>query len=512
MTQKSQNPVNDNNRIAKNTLLLYVRQLVALFVGLYTVRIVLNVLGVEDFGLYNVVAGIVTMLTFLTGTMTSATQRFFSFAIGENDNEKLNKIFSTNLIIYFGIAVFTAIFLETVGLWYVKNRLQVPLIRLESIIIVYHCAVLSFMASVFSAPFTAIIVAYEDMKYFAYFAIVDSILRLGVVYLLTVLAHDKLELYGFLNLVVSLFILIMYFLVCALKYKDLKIFSFYWDKTLLKEVVNFTGWTLLGRLSTVSRNQAITILLNQVFSPITVAARAISISITTKINMFSSSFNTGLYPPIIKAYASGEKERMFDLIFNGSKITFFLMWILALPIFLEMDLILNLWLKKVPQDTVLFTRLAIIESLITSISMPLATAARAPGKMKNYELILGGLQMLIFFLSWLLVNFGYDAYIVYVVAIVINLIMFYVRLYLVSGLIGLQTKLYIREVVKPLLLVAILTSLLIFSTKLVFPKSLIYSLINMSLCIIISSILMFYIGLDKKSRLKYGTLILNKFK
>jgi Na+-driven multidrug efflux pump len=315
-----------------------------------------------------------------------------------------------------------------------------------------------------------------------------------------------------LNLSVSLIIFLVYLIVCLKKYKNLQFFSFLWDKQLFKEIVGFTGWTLLGRLSTVTRNQAVTILLNQTFSPVTVAARAISINITTKINMFSASFNSGLYPPIIKAYAAGDKEDMFKLIFNGSKIAFFLMWVFALPLFLEMQMILNIWLKEVPMDTVLFTRLAIIESLVLAVSLPLTTAARAPGKMKNYELILGSLNLSIFVFAWAILKLGFEAYSVYVVAIVVNIIMFFTRLSLVGSLTGLHTKLYLKKVISPLLLVILLSCILVIPIKILLPESIFYTIVIVLLSVFSSSVSMYYLGLDKEWKSKVRVLILNKFR
>ncbi|HOT89088.1 MAG TPA: MATE family efflux transporter [Bacteroidales bacterium] len=500
----------NNKRIAKNTMFLYFRQILILFVSLYTVRVVLDVLGVEDYGIYSVVAGIVSFFSFLSGTMASATQRFFSFALGKNDTEKLKKTFSVNLLIYGGIAIIALLLLETVGLWFVNEHLQVPPNRFEAAKWVYHFSVLMFIATIFSTPFMSIIIAHEDMKIYAYVSIVEVVMKLGVVFLLLYVPFDKLELYGVLTFAVSVIITILYAIICMRKYLECQFRIFYWDKLLLKEIVGFTGWTLFGQLSSVGRNQAVTILLNQFFNPVVVAARAIAVNITNNITVFANNFNTGLYPPIIKYYASGQKEEMFKLIFNGSKITFFLMWVFALPLLLEMDIVLKLWLKNPPEYTVLFTRLALIEVLIISLSLPLATAARAPGKMKTYELSLGTIQIAIFIASWIILKMGAEAYSVFLIAILANIIMFFARLLIVKQLIEIDVKLFILKVVFPIFIIIILSFVPTYCIFLFLPKGILFSIITVILSVIICSLTMYFVGIDKKMRNKIHEIVINK--
>lgn len=483
--------------------------LLIMAVSLYTLRIVLNVLGVEDFGIYSVVGGIVSFFTFLSGTMASATQRFFSFAIGQNDFEKLKKIFTVNWIIYGAIAIIALTLLETVGLWFVKVHLNVPPDRLESAKWVYHFSVLTFIGTIITTPFMAIIIAHEDMKIYAYVSIIEALMKLSIVFILIYLPWDKLELYGVLIFAVSVINAVMYIAICMRKYKECQFRQFYWDKGLLREITEFTSWTLFGQITTVARNQAVTILLNQVFSPIVVAARAVAINIASQANIFSNNFNTGLYPPIIKSYAAADKKQMFSLIFNGSKITFFLMWIFALPLFLEMETILQIWLKNPPPKAVLFTRLALVEVLINSISLPLTTAARAPGKMRIYELTLGCIQIAIFVVSWLVLMLGATAYSVFVVAIVINLIMFAVRLLIVRTLIGISVRSFFHQVAFPVSAVILFSTIPSLAIHLLLPKAIIFSCISILLSGIITCTSMYFLGMNKYEREKVQILIVN---
>lgn len=448
MEEKIQNKTNSSTRrIAKNTLMLYFRQILIMVVSLYTVRVVLNTLGAEDYGIYNVVAGVVTMFSFLSGAMASATQRFFSYALGEGDQGRLDRIFCVNLVVYAGIAVFAILLLETVGLWFVHDKLNVPPDRLDSVVLLFHLSVASFICTIFSSPFMAIIIAHEDMQLYAYISIVDTALKLCLVLVLTIVSDDRLVAYGALLTIASGINTGIYVVVCMRRYGECQFRRFYWDKKLFREICSFTGWSLFGALTTVGRTQAVTVLINQMFSSLVVASRAVASQVTSAVNVFATNFNTGLYPAIIKTYASDNRDDMFSLLFRGCKLCFFLIWIFALPLFVEMEYVLTLWLVNLPDGVVLFTRLAIIEVVINAICLPLGTAARAPGKMRKYELSLGSIQVGIFVADFILFRFfSAPAYIVYVVAAIGNLIMMLVRLVLIKGLLCFPTKKFVVQV------------------------------------------------------------------
>jgi polysaccharide biosynthesis protein len=498
-----------NKRIAQNTLMLYFRQLFILLVNLYTVRVLLNVLGVEDYGTYNVVAGIVALFSFLSNTMMSATQRFFSFALGRNDDALLRKIFSINLLVYLLIALAAVVLLETLGLWFVMRKLNIPPGSLTEVYWLYHFSVLTFLGMICTSPFAAIIVAHEDMHIYAGISIIETFLKLIVVFLL-ICTKDKLAAYGAMLFAVSFLNAMMYLFVCLRKYQECTFRHLHFDKTLLREIFDFTGWTLFGQLSTVARNQAVTILLNQFFSPVVVAARAIALNVSGAINIFASNFNVGLYPPIIKEYAAGNRKEMFQLIFNGSKITFFLMWIIALPLFLEMDFILTLWLKRPPEGLVLFTRLTLIEALINSSSLPLITAARAPGKMKTYELTLGIIQLLIFPVSWLILSCGGQAYTVFIVAIIANLIMFAVRLFIVHILIRLPLKRFSIHVLLPLSAIMLCSALPSYLLSSFLPTGFLSTCILGLSTLLFSFFCMYFIGLTNTQRSHIQSIIIKR--
>jgi O-antigen/teichoic acid export membrane protein len=342
------------------------------------------------------------------------------------------------------------------------------------------------------------------MAIFTYISFFEAIAKLTATILLTIAPEEKLITYGILILVVSLTTTLTYLIIAKIRYPTCTFKKNAVDKKIFKEIVVFTGWTLFGHLTTVARNQAITILLNQTFNPAVAAARAISTTVASHVNIFSTNFNTSLYPPIVKYYSANQREEMFSILIWGSKLTFFLMWIFALPLYLEMETILTLWLVIPPPEATYFSQLALIEAIIMSVSLPIATAARAPGQMRLYESTLGSIQLLIFLISWLLLSLGHPAESVFFVAIAANVLMFFTRLFIVSSLIGLIVSVFLKKVVVPLLYVAFTSSASSFLVKMVIPSSLLGSAIIIIFSISISTILMLCIGFDKitRSRLK----------
>jgi len=499
-----------HKRVAKNTLLLYCRLLLTVGVSLFTVRIVLSTLGVEDYGIYNVVGGLVALLSFLPSAMASATQRYFSFALGAGDDQKLRSTFSVNFALYGVIAISALLILETAGAWYVRDHLRLPAARLDAALALYHFSVLTFTASIFTSPFMAIIIAHEDMKIYAYVSIIEALLKLTVAYLLTHLVGDKLPLYGSLLLGVAIFNASLYIGICSRRYAECQFRIFHWNKALLREILGFTGWTLFGQLTTAVRNHAVTILLNQMFNPTVVAARAIALQVGTQTNMFSTNFNTSLYPPIIKSYAAGRTGEMYLLIFNGCKITFFLMWVLALPLLLEMNAVLTLWLKNPPGDSVLYARLALVETLIISVSLPLMTAARASGKVRLYELTLGAMQLAILPIAWLVLKLTQAPWTVFGVAISVNALMFGARLLIVNRLVGLPVLAFFGRVGFPILAVGSVSAVVSFSVAYLLPDNFLYSIVAVIASLLISSICIYFWGLDAEWRIKLRALVLKK--
>jgi hypothetical protein len=397
--------------------------------------------------------------------MAMATQRFFAEALGRSDARRLKESFSVNLVLYVAIAISALILLETAGFYALSHYVKVAASRLPIALQLYQFSVAGFVVSLLAAPFMAMIIAHEHMHVYARMAFVDSTLRVATASALIVTPADKLLTFGFLTAASSIVTVLLYVLICLRAYPACRLTSLAWNGVLAIQVLGFTGWTLFGQLTTVCRTQAITILLNQYFNPGTVAARVVATSVANTAGLLSQNLNTSLYGPIIKSYASGQRRQMFELLFHGSKATFFLMWLLALPLMVEMPGILAIWLKHPPESAALFSRLCLVEALIQAMSLPLLTAARAPGKMALYESTLGAAQVLILAGSWAGLQHGAPAYSVFVVAIVGNGVMFIARLLLLRSSLQLSLVGFMLSVTLPLLGVAAITTLAAIATR-----------------------------------------------
>jgi O-antigen/teichoic acid export membrane protein len=470
-----------------------------MLVSLYTVRVVLNTLGAEDYGIYNVVAGVVMMFSFLSNSMASASQRYFAFELGRGNYSQLKCLFSLSLIIYILLTALVVLLAETIGFWFVNTKLVIPLDRKNAAIWVYHVSILSFVFTILSSPYMAMITAHEDMNIYAYISIVEVALKLTLAFFLRLILIDKLQLYGILMCAVAFINTMIYWFFCRIKYEECR-FGLLGDKGLFKEITAYTGWSLFGSLTTVVRHHAATILLNQFFDPVVIAARSIAMQINGVVSSFSNNFSTAMNPQIIKSYSAEKKPEMFTLMLRGAKGSYFLMYLFVLPLVLVMPIALSLWLKNPPEDAVLFTQLTLIDVLVNSISFPIMTAARATGKIKSYELILGTIQIGCFLISWLVLLAGAPAYSVMIVTIGISILMFAVRLLIVRSLIGISVKRFFSEVIFPCCIFSI--------ASMVFPSALWIMLrqniINMLVVIFVSVLSvcgsMYMIGLNSSER------------
>ena len=505
-------PVNQRI-ILKNTLFLYVRMLALTFAGLYAVRILLNSLGAHDYGIYNAVAGIVTLLAFLSNSMASSTQRYFAFALGKKNQDMLRCVFCTNLRVYFFIILLTVFFAETAGLFFLNQKLALPADRLAEANCVYQFAVLTLICQIFTTPFVAMIIAHEDMHLYTFASAFDVFLKLLSAYVVSYFSGSKIVGYALLHFISLTFSVFIYLWICRKKYPECHFQLKVYDKKLFKEIFCFTGWTLFGSMTSVIRGQMVTLLLNQMFTnPVLVASKVIALNVSQAVGSFSNNFNIGLYPSIVKCYASGAKQDMYRVIFVGSKITFFLMWFLTFPLLLRMDFVLSLWLNSSLEYSVLFTQLALIEALILSVSLPLTTAARAVGNMKTYELVLGSMQILIFPISWIVLTTGYPPYSVFIVAIGMNVLMFIARLIIVHHLCGISIQGFIYKVFFPAIWVVILSGIPCYYLNKIIPEGFVGSCTAGLTTCTISGIMMFCFGFTREQRCQIINLCKTKLK
>lgn len=413
-------------------------------ITLYISRIVLNSIGVVDYGIYNVVAGFVNLFGIITGSITVAISRFITFELGKDGNRGVNAVFSTSINVQIIIIIVIVLLAESIGLWFVNTKLVIPADRISSANYLYHFTVLSFCVSLFSVPYNAAIIAYEKMSAFAYIGIMDAILKLLSASLISMAPSDKLASYGCFLFVTSMIVQIIYYIYCKKK-MDCCTYHFSVDRNLLKKMLSYSGWTYIGASGAILRDQGGNILINIFFGPVLNATRGISMQVQSAVTSFSENFMTAIKPQIIKNYASGNIDRMQSLISKGSRYSFYLLFILSLPIFLNTEYILRLWLHEIPEQSVLFVRLSILFALSESISSPLVTGASASGNIRNYQLIVGGLQILNFPIVYILYKIGCPVHTVFLVAICISQICLFARLFVLKNLINLSVPSFLKE-------------------------------------------------------------------
>ncbi len=492
--------INTNtNRVAKNTIMLYFRQILIMLVSLFTVRVLLNVMGAEDYGVYNVVAGVVTMFNFLSGAMATASQRYFSFDLGKGDEQHLKITFCVTFEIYIFLAVIVLILAETLGLWFVNCKLVIPENRIVAANWIFQAAIISFLFTLITTPYMACIIAHENMKVYAYVSIIETALKFCIVFLLPILPYDKLVVYGILLMIVSMINTSIYRFYCHKHYIECKL-HFIKNIQLFKEIINYSSWNLFGASIGVVKNQIINILLNIKFGAVVNAARAIAAQVNSAVISFSQSFSTALRPQIIKTYAAGQNDECKALVYRGCKFTFYLMYIFALPLILEMDIILKIWLKNPPELAVIFTRLALIDAVIDSISYPLMTIAQATGKIKLYQGVVGGLLLCNLPVSYIALRFGAPAYTVMIIAISITSLAFIIRLFIVKKISGLSVKQFITVTVIPCVMVVVLSAVIPCIICMKLQECLIRLFLTLFISILCTLFCVLFVGMSKVER------------
>lgn len=436
----------NTKRIAKNTIMLYFRQILIMLVSLYTVRVVLNVLGAEDYGIYNVVAGVVVLFSFVNNAMATSTQRFINYSLGENNLTKVTQVYSVSLIIHGLIAIVFLVLAETIGLWFVTCKLNIPPERHTAALWTYQFSIISTIFTIFRVPYNATIIAYERMSFFALLSIVEAICKLLVVFLISSLNFDKLAFYSFLLCIISALITLIFKLYCNVKIETAK-YTKVKDKALVKELFAFSGWNLFGASANVANQQGTNIVLNM-FTNVTVnAAMGIANQVNAAVYSFVSNFQTAFNPQLVKSYAADEKENFMSLLFRSAKLSFFLLLIIVVPLYVNVDFVLLIWLKNVPQYSVEFVRLILIWSLIDALNGPLWMAASAKGNIRNYQIFVSIFIFLNLPLSILLFVFGFSPVCVLYIRIAINIFLTFWRLFYLKRHIGLNVKDFIIQVI-----------------------------------------------------------------
>ncbi len=500
----------NNKRILRNTGYLYIQQVLVLFVSLYTVRVVLRTLGVEDYGIYNVVGGVVSMFGFLQGMLVGAVQRFFAFEIGRNNYERLNQYFNTSLWCFAIIAIIVVLLAETAGLWFVNTQLVIPDNRIQAAHWVYHLSVLSFVFNLMMTPFNSIIIARERMKIYAFVGMADVILKLQIVFALTLFSFDKLQLYAILLCLLSLIHALFYVIYSRVKFSETRITG-YCNRGMMKEVMSYSGWSLFGSLSSVVRSQGLNILINMFFNPVVNAARGIAYQVNSVVNMFVTNFSTAFRPQITKQYAAGEHDIMIQLVFRSTRMCYYLVLFFFVPITLETHYILQFWLGNVPEYTVVFVRLVLLIALVESIGNPIMATIQATGNIKWYQIIVGSLLLFNLPISYVLLRLGYPPQSTMVAGVVIALVSHFARILFMRKQVGMSIRAYIKEPLLAILIVSLSSIVIPSILHITLQEGLLRFLFVGVTSVLFSTLSMFYLGFTKSERIVLRDMIKAKF-
>lgn len=444
-----------SGRIAKNTVMLYVRMLVMMAVMLYVSRVVLRVLGVEDFGIYNLVGGIVVMFSFLNTAMATSTQRFINYELGCGSEECVQKVFNTSMIIHIVLVGLVILLAETVGLWFLNTQLNIPTDRITAANWVYQFSLLTFCVEIIKVPYNATIIAYEKMTFYAYASIVEAVLQLLVVYFLLVTSADKLVLYAGLLLVVSVIIWLVYYFFCRMRFRVTRL-KFVWDKVYIKRITGFSGWTLFGSVANVGALQGINIFLNIFYGVAVNAAVGVATQLSSAVYRFISNFGLAYRPQIVQLYAAGKDRELSNLIFKSSKFSYFLFLILSVPVFAYCGPILHIWLGEVPEYSVSFCRFIMLYLLVDAAATPLWATVEATGKIRNYYIIMSLLILSNIPLTYICLRTGLPPYSVWAVRFLLNVIAYIFRFTYLKRVMNFAVGEYVRKVVLVILTVTVL--------------------------------------------------------
>lgn len=490
----------NNKRIAKNTLLLYFRMLFLLGVSLFTSRIVLNALGVVDYGLYNVVGGIIVMLGSLTGSLAGTSSRFITYELGVGDKERMRKVFGNVVFLHWLSAGVILLLAETVGIWFLNTQLQIPAGRETAAFWVYQLSIFSALMGIVSVPYNAAIVAHEKMGAFAYISILDAVMKLLVVYLLVKLPFDRLIVYAVLLFLIQIVDRVIYGVYCLRHFEETRAKSSY-DKEIFRSIFSYSLWTLNGSLAYFGFTQGLNILLNMFFGPAVNAARGIAVQVQGVCQQFCGNFQMALNPQLTKSYAQGNLDYMHSLVVRSSKFSYYILFFLVLPLMYEAQFVLKIWLGIVPDHTVNFLRLVLFIGLLFTLSNPIFTSVHATGNVKRFQMIEATMLLFIVPIAWVLLKyFGVPPEVVFLVHIVMEIVTQIVRLYLVCPMINFSKRVYFTQVLKPIALVTLLAPILPYCIYILHLPAIASFFAVCFASVISCAVIIFYVGCTKHER------------
>ncbi|MBQ0142355.1 MAG: lipopolysaccharide biosynthesis protein [Prevotellaceae bacterium] len=500
----------NNKRIAKNSIFLYIRTMIIMVVTLFTSRIILQSLGVDDYGIYNEVGGIVSMFSLILGSMTDATQRFLTIELGKGERGDINNVFSTSIQLHIIIGIIIVLIAEPVGLWFMYNKLNIPVERLSAAFWVFQCSLLSFFVLVISIPYNALIVAYERMKAFAYISVIDALLRLIIAYMMAInFSIDKLVLYAILMMITQLLIRNIYNFYCKRNFKESK-YHYTKNHKLTRNFGRFAAWSMLGNMSYVCNNYGISLLLGMFFAPFVNAAHGITLQVQGAFSTFEKNFQTAVNPQITKNYAAGDIIEMETLIFRSARLSFLLILIPLIPILFEAETIFKLWLNIVPEYTVIFVQLMVITSLISTLRNPLEVAIKATGEIKMFEISVYGSKLLILPCAYICLRLGCSPTSVFIVSLLFELLAISLSLIEAKRLLGLSILTFIKKTVLRLCVTVLLSVITPIAICLLLNPDILRFLILTLCSIVVTTIISSFVGLTTRERKAIITYIMAK--
>lgn len=492
---------NNDKIIAKNAVLLYVRMAIVMILNLYISRLVLKLLGVEDFGVYNVVGGVVALFSYLNSALTMATQRFLNFEMGKNSTDTLNKVFCMSVNIHLILALIIVMFAESIGLWFLNTHLVIPDSRMMAANWVYQFSILSTVIQIVTMPYSALIMANEQMSVYAYISIIEVFLKLGVILLLSIMTGDYLVKYAFLMLVVVVVTRLLYVFYSMIKYKE-GVYRKVWDSSLFKKMFEFTGWNFMGATAGIAMNQGVNIILNIFFGPVVNASRSIAIQVQQAFAQLATNFTTAVNPQIVKSYSAGDKVRMTDLVITSSKFAFLVMAVTSMPFLVKMDFVLKIWLGEVPQDAALFSKLLLVYQLTICLTYSVNMVAQASGNIKLFQMVESITLILIIPIGYLQLRLGMSAASIFVTMILLSSLALFLRLIVLRNIVDFDILRFNRKVLKPILIVGFVFFCIyfLFSRLNMDCSSISMNIVQMFLILLFSCLITYFLGVSKKEK------------
>lgn len=479
--------------------MLYIRMLLTLIISLYTSRIVLKELGIVDYGIYNVVGGLITIFSFINGSMAQATQRFITYELGCGQTQNICVVFSTSVFVHLFIAILVILLGETLGLWYLYHYMIIPPDRLNAAEYIYQFSILIAAINIITVPYNALIIAHEKMTAFAYLSILEVSLKLVVAYIIVITSHDKLIVYGWLLLIIAVLMRVIYGIYARKRFSEVKIvYNIDWQY--LKKMGEYASWSLWGSLAAAGMAQGINLMINAFFNPAINAARGVAIQVQSVVRNFASNVQTAINPQITKSYASHDNAYLYTLVIKGSLFSFFLYLLISLPVFLEIGTLLRLWLVEVPAHTSNFIRIMLLISAIEVLSSPLNVSVQATGNIKKFELTVSFLLLAILPISYLVLKISSMPENIFLVYLFISVVVYFVRLILAKKLVGIPLRLYINNVIlKILLMLVIILGIPVLLHYYITHEMIRVVVVSIS-CMIIIPCCLYFIGLDYNDR------------